>query len=642
VRSTTSDSNFTSIGTSTTTTYTDNTAVNGTTYYYAVVAINGGGQSNPSLQASATLIPNVPQNVVATGGISQVVLSWTASPGATSYNVYRSTTIGAGYTTIASPTSATYTDTSGTAGTTYYYVVTAVNNGGESGTSSQVDATPEPPIAAAPTGLIASPGNALVGLSWTASSGATTYNVKRSTTSGSGYVTIGNTSVVMFTDSSAVNGTTYYYVVSAVNGGGESANSAQAGATPQISTALLPAPWLDQDINTGVTGSASYSSGVYTISASGMQIWSTTDGFHFIYRTLIGDGVMIARVKTGGSSSKTGIMMRQALTANSDYVDAVMNGGPNSAKTEYRATPGASATSASSTPSNDVELNVPYWVKLVRTGNVFTAYRAPDGATWTQTGGSVTIAMSDPIDVGLVQTSDSNSTLATATFDNVTMLASPTHLSATPLSQSQLQLNWQNNPGSIVTDATACTVQRSLTGDNSWTTLTNNLGPTSTSYLDTGATAANTYDYRVACFNSLGISAYATVTATTGAITSSLTSGGSTASLFSYQITADNDANSFAATGLPNGLTLNATTGLISGTPSVSGNFPVIISATNTTTGDTVTATLTLNLAGPDSTDTPTMPPFALVLLALLLFAMAAKLLPAVSPAPASPPDERE
>jgi len=66
----------------------------------------------------------------------------------------------------------------------------------------------------------------------TAVSGATGYNVKRSTTSGTGYVTVGSPAFAKFTDGGLANDTTYYYVVSALNASGESADSAEAGAIP--------------------------------------------------------------------------------------------------------------------------------------------------------------------------------------------------------------------------------------------------------------------------------------------------------------------------------------------------------------------------------------------------------------------------
>jgi len=83
-----------------------------------------------------------------------------------------------------------------------------------------------------PTGLTATTGNTQVTLSWNASSGATSYNVKSSTTNGGPYVTIASPTTTSYTNTSLVNGTTYYYVVSATNSACESANSAQVSATP--------------------------------------------------------------------------------------------------------------------------------------------------------------------------------------------------------------------------------------------------------------------------------------------------------------------------------------------------------------------------------------------------------------------------
>jgi fibronectin type 3 domain-containing protein len=186
----------------------------------------GGGGGGGGLT-----VPAAPTGLQATAGNAQVSLSWNASTGATSYNVKRSTTSGGPYTTVASPTATNYTDTGLTNGTTYYYVVSAVNSAGESANSGQVSATPNAPPTA-PTGLAATAGNAQVSLSWNASTGATSYNVKRSTTSGGPYTTVASPTATNYTDTGLTNGTTYYYVVSAVNSAGESANSTEVSATP--------------------------------------------------------------------------------------------------------------------------------------------------------------------------------------------------------------------------------------------------------------------------------------------------------------------------------------------------------------------------------------------------------------------------
>jgi len=234
-RSTTSGGPYTQIGAPTATNYTDTGLTNGTSYFYVVSAVNSAGQSANSAQVSATpnAPPAAPTGLTASAGNAQVSLSWNASTGATSYHVKRSTTSGGPYTEIGAPTATNYTDTGVTNGTTYFYVVSAVNSGGESANSAQVSATPNTPPAA-PTGLSASAGNAQVSLSWNASTGATSYHVKRSTTSGGPYTQVGAPTATNYTDTGLTNGTTYFYVVSAVNSAGESANSTQASATPEL------------------------------------------------------------------------------------------------------------------------------------------------------------------------------------------------------------------------------------------------------------------------------------------------------------------------------------------------------------------------------------------------------------------------
>jgi len=205
--------------------------------------------------------PPAPTGLTATAGNTQVSLNWTASSGATSYKVYRGTTAGGESTTAIATgvTTASYSDAGLTNGTKYYYKVAAVNTAGTSALSSEVSATPEPPAPATPAGLTAAAGNASVVLSWTASSGATSYNVYRGTTAGGESATAAASGITttFYSDTGLSNGTKYYYKVAAVNAGGTSALSVEASATPQASVRSGP-PTVDIDSPTsGATVSGS-------------------------------------------------------------------------------------------------------------------------------------------------------------------------------------------------------------------------------------------------------------------------------------------------------------------------------------------------------------------------------------------------
>ena len=222
----------------TTTSFVNTGLTNGTQYFYVVTATNRGTSGN-SNQASATptgvTIPAAPTNLAATAGNAQVSLTWTASAGATSYTVRRSTTSGSGYATVASNVTATnFVNTGLTNGTQYFFVVTATNTAGTSGNSNQASATPAGvTIPAAPTNLAATAGNAQASLTWTASAGATSYTVRRSTTSGTGYATVAsNLTATNYVNTGLTNGTQYFFVVTATNTAGTSGNSNQASATP--------------------------------------------------------------------------------------------------------------------------------------------------------------------------------------------------------------------------------------------------------------------------------------------------------------------------------------------------------------------------------------------------------------------------
>ena len=109
--------------------------------------------------------------------------------------------------------------------------------GGQGGYySKNEEYTPTIVLTQAPANLIASAGNSIVDLFWDAVSGADSYTVKRSLTEGGPYTVIADgVTDTTYSDTDVVNGTTYYYVVTAVSADGESENSNEASATPQAS-----------------------------------------------------------------------------------------------------------------------------------------------------------------------------------------------------------------------------------------------------------------------------------------------------------------------------------------------------------------------------------------------------------------------
>ena len=199
----------------------------GTLYYYKVRAISENGNSAYCTGANATTVPSAPTNPVAIPGIVSVGLAWDSMTGATSYNIYRSTIHGGGYSLVGNSITNSYIDGTVTPGTTYYYVIASVGVGGESDKSIEVNAIPVP---STPTGITATAGATNIGLGWNLVPGANRYNVYRSTIPGGGYTKIAWTITNGYIDNNIIIDIRYYYVVTAVEGLSESAYSPEVNA----------------------------------------------------------------------------------------------------------------------------------------------------------------------------------------------------------------------------------------------------------------------------------------------------------------------------------------------------------------------------------------------------------------------------
>ncbi|HKZ46995.1 MAG TPA: fibronectin type III domain-containing protein [Thermodesulfobacteriota bacterium] len=120
----------------------------GTMYYYVVTASNGNGESPPSTESGAmlqSLPPATPTGVAATAGDGKITLQWNAVTGAKSYHVYYATATGTARAKgkkVSGINASSYQHTNVKKKTMYYYVVTALNDDGESPASNETGAMP--------------------------------------------------------------------------------------------------------------------------------------------------------------------------------------------------------------------------------------------------------------------------------------------------------------------------------------------------------------------------------------------------------------------------------------------------------------------------------------------------------------------
>jgi beta-galactosidase len=387
---------------------------------------SGLTSTNVTITAAATLpVPDAPAGVVAAPGDGQATVSWDVTPGATGYNVRRSTSSGGSYTIISTNTAALgFVDTNVTILTTYYYVVTALNSSGESLNSAEVSASSDAFVTATASVI-----NSQVQLNWNAHSGVTGYNVKRSLVSGGPYTTIASNLVTTtYTDAGAGTCQTYYYIVTMMVGSTESSPSTEVNAF----VPYLTWPYQGTDIGTpSIAGSSTSCGGPYTVTGSGDDIWNSADSFQFMYVYLPISTNCDVRAKVLSITytdpwAKAGVMIRESLTSGSRNAYMAISYG-NGATFQYR-----SATSGSSANSTGTG-TVPYWVRVTRTNNIFRAFRSSDGTTWNAVGSATTISMAGTgAYVGLAVTAHNNAALNASVFTNFTVLSPSLPVNSAP------------------------------------------------------------------------------------------------------------------------------------------------------------------------------------------------------------------
>ncbi|MDO8542157.1 MAG: DUF1349 domain-containing protein [Opitutaceae bacterium] len=214
----------------------------------------------------------------------------------------------------------------------------------------------------------------------------------------------------------------------------------------------LPSPWVTADVGAvGATGSASFNSGnaTFTVVGSGADIWGTADAFRYVHQSWTGDATAIVKVETlqnTNNFAKAGLMIRQSLAADSAHatINLTPPTGPNGVEFIRRTTAGGTSTN-NFAPG----VSAPRWLKLVRTGNSFSAFHSSDGSAWTQLGTAQSITMTGPVFVGFVVCSHVAGTLNTSTFTNVNVTGGdttapsvPTGLAASSITETSFTLSW--------------------------------------------------------------------------------------------------------------------------------------------------------------------------------------------------------
>jgi phosphatidylserine/phosphatidylglycerophosphate/cardiolipin synthase-like enzyme/regulation of enolase protein 1 (concanavalin A-like superfamily) len=277
--------------------------------------------------------------------------------------------------------------------------------------------------------------------------------------------------VTVTSGASGTGGGTVAVSVGANTGGARTGTVTIAGRSFTISqSAPAPAGWVHQDIGAvGLSGNASFdpATSTYSVTGAGADAWGTADALHYTYQSLSGDGRIVARVTSVQNTNvwvKAGVMIRETLdpgSANAFMLVSYSKG----LSSQRRTTTGGTSTSTPGAAGA-----APYWIRLDRVGNTFLTYQSADGLVWSQVE-RYTIPMAPAVYIGLGVTSHTTTAAATATFDNVSIVAgTPTPPPTLPAPWNHQDIGVVGAAGSATTNADYTTYAVKGAGADIWGT----------------------------------------------------------------------------------------------------------------------------------------------------------------------------
>ena len=476
-------------------TYTDTTAAAGATYTYRVTATNATGASASVASSPVAVLTAAPTGLAAsTITASSVALTWNDVTGETGFQVQRSTDSETWTTLTTTPSGqAHYTDSTANEATSYFYRLAGVNG---SGTGDFAAAISTLTLPATPTGLITTPVSAgEVDLSWTNhSAGTTGYTILRATNAGA-YTQLAtglSGTASSYHDTTPSGGTTYSYQVIAYNNAGNSVAATQSALT-------VPAQTQD----------------VHAVAASASEIdltWSAMTGAaHYVINRSTDNSVWTPVATVGANVLSYSDL---SLTEGTHYyytVTGTNSSGAGVAAEDSTFTLPAAVTTLQVTSATATTVNLG-WTDVSQGATAYNIYRSSDaGQTFalltTIHNGSAT-SYSDTASEATAYTYrvapvDAAGEGIAADVSIITIPQTPTLASATPISAGEIDLAWTNHSA----HATGFTVQRTVFGQNSWTTLSSSLASSASSYADTSVLSATQYQYKVTANGAGGSSA---------------------------------------------------------------------------------------------------------------------------------------